>query len=616
MSLTDGLTTNIINIGFDANTGSVEFLPLFNNLEFVLNAVGYRNTDNLIYGIDPNNFDLYRIDADGFAFRLAFLPLNDTYTYLGGDVTDDGRYLLLIGGTTEILNGTDILLVKIDLSDPAYSFTTIPLSGEVTRMLDISFDPITGVLYGFDSNGNRLVIVDDETGVVTAPFPPTTLLESAGSLFFNAFGDLFAYGSIDGGVQNTFIAIDKENGTYDLRAIGPNALGTDACSCPYTIEIIKDVSPRVVSPCGQVRYVFTIANSSFSPHAGIDFHDLLPAGFRITEIVRNPYGGDVGLSVEQDEIFLNNLTVTPGIDSIVLLVDVGDAAPGFYKNQASLTNLPPNLGDMRLSDDRSTLAAGDSTTLQVRELNLDTFRVERLICTGDTLIFDGSPFGSTFLWQDGSTNPTFAVTAGGEYEVQVSSPCDTVWLLFSVRESSIAVSIGPIDEIVELGNGTVLASEVQNTGDSIFYSWFDPLGGSLSCMDCGSPIATPLTDAMYSLTVTNEDGCSASGEVEVRVNVDFSLYAPNVFSPNGDGSNDIFFLNTRALGQFASFRVFDRWGNLVFGQESGQTNDPSFGWDGKFQGDDMNNAVFVWSAEILFFDGTVKWYSGDVTLVR
>lgn len=95
-------------------------------------------------------------------------------------------------------------------------------------------------------------------------------------------------------------------------------------------------------------------------------------------------------------------------------------------------------------------------------------------------------------------------------------------------------------------------------------------------------------------------------------------YLPNVFSPNDDGINDIFYLYSgpNAVGMVLDLRIYDRWGSLVFDHKDALPDDPAGGWNGKMAGKTLNPGVFVWVAEILFRDGKEITAYGDVTLVR
>ena len=95
-----------------------------------------------------------------------------------------------------------------------------------------------------------------------------------------------------------------------------------------------------------------------------------------------------------------------------------------------------------------------------------------------------------------------------------------------------------------------------------------------------------------------------------------NLFAPNAFSPNADGRNDVFTLYPgKGVSRIVRFQVFDRWGNQLF--ESGSNDAGALaGWDGTFKGELMNPAVFVWMAEVEFVDGSSRVYEGELSLVR
>lgn len=140
---------------------------------------------------------------------------------------------------------------------------------------------------------------------------------------------------------------------------------------------------------------------------------------------------------------------------------------------------------------------------------------------------------------------------------------------------------------------------------------------SLSCSDCLYPLAKPFNTTVYTLQVTSVDGCLASDSLTVHVIKDRNIYAPNVFSPDNDGLNDYFNLYTdKGARQIRFMRIYSRWGELIFEKYNFQPNELSNGWDGLFEGRLMPPGVFVWTAEIEYFDDEVVRAQGDVTIVR
>ncbi|MFZ1692132.1 MAG: PKD domain-containing protein [Flavobacteriales bacterium] len=113
-------------------------------------------------------------------------------------------------------------------------------------------------------------------------------------------------------------------------------------------------------------------------------------------------------------------------------------------------------------------------------------------------------------------------------------------------------------------------------------------------------------------TVTNANGCSDQDSLLIVIETKDILppKLPNAFSPNGDGVNDIFYVRG---GPFLTMnlRIFNGWGEMIF-----ETSDPTFGWDGTYEGKPEINGVYVYTVVATSVDGTEHDRSGKVTLIR
>ena len=169
------------------------------------------------------------------------------------------------------------------------------------------------------------------------------------------------------------------------------------------------------------------------------------------------------------------------------------------------------------------------------------------------------------------------------------------------------------DIFLDLGESVTLIPDLDFTPASYFW---EP-DTYLDCSNCGMPVSMPFTDIAYSLTVTDENGCTFSDDVNIFVQKARNVYGPTAFSPNNDANNDEFTLFTGGqVEQINSLLIFDRWGDLLFEQYLFEPNNLSIGWDGRFKGKMMNPGVYVWFAEVAFLDGEVGLYEGEVTLIR
>ncbi|MFA5541522.1 MAG: gliding motility-associated C-terminal domain-containing protein, partial [Bacteroidales bacterium] len=119
---------------------------------------------------------------------------------------------------------------------------------------------------------------------------------------------------------------------------------------------------------------------------------------------------------------------------------------------------------------------------------------------------------------------------------------------------------------------------------------------------------------IYWVFARDDQGCK--GQANVKIDVEEiicgkpNIFVANIFTPNGDGKNDIL----RVEGDFIEniyFAIFDRWGEKVF-----ETKDKNKGWDGKHRGKECIQGVYYYRLEVECEKGKTYFGSGDVTLVR
>ncbi|MBI1225007.1 MAG: hypothetical protein GC192_07190 [Bacteroidetes bacterium] len=253
------------------------------------------------------------------------------------------------------------------------------------------------------------------------------------------------------------------------------------------------------------------------------------------------------------------------------------------------------------------------------------FSVSDLDCFGQNSgTVTVSPSGGTapYTYVLGSGAPqssaTFTGLAEGNYEVQATDAngCQTAEFIGVNAPVPVDVNLGN-DQYIDLGEQVVLNAIVSLPFDSVANVTWQGLD-SLECTSCMNQPIAPLFTTTYAVTITANNGCSDSDEVTVYVNRKRKVYVPNAFSPDGDGTNDVFmiFADNKSVKRIKSFLVFSRWGESVFQYFNFQPNDPAYGWDGMHRGEALNPAVFVWFAEVEFTDGEVELFEGDVNLIR
>jgi gliding motility-associated-like protein len=145
------------------------------------------------------------------------------------------------------------------------------------------------------------------------------------------------------------------------------------------------------------------------------------------------------------------------------------------------------------------------------------------------------------------------------------------------------------------------------------------LVSAVTCEDSETGVA--------SMQYANSDGCDSVviltttldlPEICDPVVVKKSVFIPNVFSPNGDGINDVFtvYANPAIVTNVGLLQVFDRWGALIGEWHDFVPGDLSRGWNGSYNEKLLDPAVFVWVCHVDYYDGTSEVLYGDVSLVR
>nr|HQU58201.1 hypothetical protein [Saprospiraceae bacterium] len=153
------LSTELSDLGISPANNSLSFTPISPNLGQTLNALGFRSTDRLLYGIGQADQHLYRIDADGTLEDMGALSLNPNLQYLAGDISPNGRFLTVVGSA----NGASQSLVRIDLEDPGLNVQTSSISSAL-RIPDMAYNPLNSLLYGYDANGRTALTINPANG--------------------------------------------------------------------------------------------------------------------------------------------------------------------------------------------------------------------------------------------------------------------------------------------------------------------------------------------------------------------------------------------------------------------------------------------------------------------
>ncbi len=292
------------------------------------------------------------------------------------------------------------------------------------------------------------------------------------------------------------------------------------------------------------------------------------------------------------------------------------------ETETMITNLSAGIYEVEITDangcteiDNVTLTEPDSLIFTANYIDPNCDGFETGVIQLESILGGTLPY--SFGLNNDSYSPldNFQNLSSGNYNYSVldANGC-IVDTSASLYEPDIPVLFLEDDLEIDLGCNVLISASTNNT-TLVDISWTN-VDNSLDCDNCLETYAAPVNDTEYILTVTSIDECSTSDSIIVKVNKIRDVFIPNAFSPNGDGHNDYFFVNAnKSVSMIKDFKVFNRWGALMYKGTDLPPNHAQSGWDGFFKGKLVNSGVYVWMATIEYLDGEILLMSGDVTLV-
>ncbi len=355
-----------------------------------LDATGYRFADHFIYAFDNRLRKVVRLYANGQGSLMDIQGSLPPGSYEAGAIDTAGFYVICgrSGAIVTLYVGSRKAKI-IQSANLQYSggAAGMPVFG------DIAFDPWSNVCYGYDENSGRLSSIDPATGLVS-PAGPALASVDVNSLFFNAFGELFAYGN------GVYYRVDPGSGQFASADTSLFASVEDGSSCPYKVEMQKSFAPEAICPGEEFSITFKIANRSGKVMPFVGFYDKLHPKLSITAIEHSP-GGIInpGTGVGQSQLFIYNMTLPHGIDSVRIRVKLSEKINGgrYLDNQAILVNVSGE-EDTVYSDWPASLRFTDPSGLYIYPTPKITQRID--LCEGSQFWAGGAFQSSSGTYRD------------------------------------------------------------------------------------------------------------------------------------------------------------------------------------------------------------------------
>jgi gliding motility-associated-like protein len=414
----------------------------------------------------------------------------------------------------------------------------------------------------------------------------------------------------------------------NINVTQPAALTATAIAGSATCDGGNDGSITVTAAGGTSPYQFSSDGITFQAS-------------NILKIAPGNY--DVAVKDANECIFLipdvvvgltNNLTLTPASDPPPICE--GDKVQLQLNTNATQFAWTPSTGLSSTSIDRPLASPATTTPYNVvATLGRCTITDDILVTIMPAPIPDaGQPgdicYGQKFQLQ-GSGGVTYRWTpseflSSATINNPEASPDKTITYTLNVTDANGCPSLVPDEVVVKVtpplkvstfpsDTVVVAGSKFQLLATSVgdYYTWSPATG--LDNPNIPNPgFTAPAIDGsevIYKVIATTPADCRGEGFVRIRVFKGPDIYVPNAFTPNDDGKNDKFIPFPVGIKQLNYFRVFNRWGQMLF-----STSQLNRGWDGKFRGIEQATGVYVWIAEGITADDKFISKKGTVTLLR
>jgi len=295
--------------------------------------------------------------------------------------------------------------------------------------------------------------------------------------------------------------------------------------------------------------------------------------------------------------------------------------PANLFNNATIKNpssLPLTATQYNVTASVGKCISSDAITVRVVPYPVANAGIDTSICFGKTVVLNANITGSSFTWSPLNTltksntlNPIANPLYSTNYILTVN---DTLGCKKPSSDTVMVKVVPPVHAFA--GNDTVIVSgqplQLNATGGTL-YEWSPTTGMN------NAYIANPLISSSllpdtitYRVKVTVPEGCSGYDEITVHIFKTLpEIFVPTAFTPNGDGRNDILKPTVAGLKQFSFFRIFNRYGQLVY-----TTSEVGKGWDGTLGGTQQPSGTYVFEAAgVDYLDHAIR-RKGTVVLIR
>lgn len=433
-----------------------------------------------------------------------------------------------------------------------------------------------------------------------------------------------------------------QNGNYTVKLIvGSNKGCIDTISHPLTIS---DKPPIQLSNDTLICNIDTLqlnasGTGSFQWSPNYNINNLTVSNPLVSPDVRTTYYVTLTLApgcFNTDSVVVDvkdRVTIFPMTDTTICRGDpvtlrpnsdglyYSWSPPGLFINPSIKNAVATPTASSTLFTVVSSIGkCNNSTTVTVRTIPYPVVNagLDPTICFQDTATLIGSGNASSWLWSPARfiTSPTATTTNAFPLTTTnfILRGTDTLGCPKPVFDTVRVVVIPPVPAFAGNDTAVVIGQPLQLTGNgAAFYQWSP--GTFLNNTGIVNPVAvfnSSVERFTYVMRATTPEGCFAFDTINIRIfKTAPDIFVPTAFTPDGNNLNDVFAPIAVGISKLNYFRVFNRWGNMLF-----QTSVLQQGWNGTFKGIPQSPDTYVWMVSGVDFTGKQVIKKGTVQLIR
>jgi gliding motility-associated-like protein len=513
-------------------------------------------------------------------------------------------------GTTNpfMIEGCDSLVIKIRRNvagSLAVSADTVGILVSGNALMGADYTPIPNAVYFTASNTDTLqtIVVYPLLDGITEPadFVTIQLLQGCNGTVADSI-TIQIKDSLSFLLNNVNIAIcdGQTVATSGVGYVGTNFVWTPTVG----VANINSINTIITPPLGATTYSVT------GTYLGC------PSETKSFKIIKDPIPNIALLSTYSlclgDQLQMN-ATILPSNNLVYTWNPTTNLQNANTLNPTFIGTSSQNISLTAVTNNAQCTKT-ETTAITVYAIANGTTNIEdTLVCGGIAVNLIASGGLGNYLWF-----PNTNITCTNCPNPTVTPPLRTVYSVVFLEPhgcqdtAQVDVQINPAftltlvnkDTTIEAGE-TVLLSAYGAFG----YNWYPNY--YISATNANEVYASPLENITYTIIGTDTfNSCPQTFDVTIKV-IEKDVWLPNVFTPNGDGINDVFRITKKTYIKLQEFRIFDRWGKEVF-----NANDINDGWNGTAEGKKCDIGTYYYTARWSFPSGKVGSLNGDILLMK